>query len=719
MKKLVFTLLTVVLLMLLLPLSVAAADTGALEPESLYRNDAPQSVDTVEEKADWVAQQCRDAGMTEDWEVALWLHNWIIFNADYDYTFTHYDAAGILLEGTGVCAGYTEAYSLLLNEFGIENKYLSAWQMNHAWNLVKLNGQWCHVDCTWDDSTLLGGKRENSWTEHDNYFGLNDEQMRKDHTWEVDASLACTSRINNYANQVSCGPDATWSFDESTGTLTISGTGDILWYPWKDAITASGFRIRDVMQKVEIGSGITGIGWGAFEWVSLEEVTIPDTVTVIGAAAFRYCYSLSGVTIPNGVKTIGLAAFQSCQSMKSITIPSGVTFVGALAFANTGISTVTIPATLTHMDESAFDDCYKLSGVVVEPQHPDYSSDSRGMLYNKDRTTLILVPSDSNGTITVPAGVTQIRSGIFRYCNWLRRIDVDPANTNFCSDEAGVLYDKYKNTLIAAPNELRGEYAVPAGVETIADFAFYGCSYLTGITIPDSVKTIGEVAFSSTHNLRRVTLGKGLATIGERAFYFSDVSEIRLPEGLTTIGDFAFSECYELTSITIPGSVKNLGISAFYGSHNLRQVTFSRGTTHISDFAFVGCDKLSTLVIPESLKTLGIYVFYDCDALKDIYYYGTEQTFAQIDTGYANTQFLKATVHFEKTPTGDLDGDFILTTDDAVYLLLHVMFGEEDYPSAAGMQTDMDHNGKLNADDAVYLLLHIMFGATDYPLSAA
>ena len=65
--------------------------------------------------------------------------------------------------------------------------------------------------------------------------------------------------------------------------------------------------------------------------------------------------------------------------------------------------------------------------------------------------------------------------------------------------------------------------------------------------------------------------------------------------------------------------------------------------------------------------------------------------------------------------SGDMDGNGKLNTDDAVYLLLHIMFGQEDYPISAANK-DMDGNSKLNTDDAVYLLLHTMFGAEDYPL---
>ena len=157
-----------------------------------YPNNAPADVDTVEEKVDWIAGKCREAGMTEEWDIALWLHDWLIYNANYDYTYSIYRPEGVLLNGTGVCQSYAEAYELLLDEFGIENTLLSAFEMNHAWNLVKIDGEWCHVDCTWDDPNEGGGY------ENHNYFGMTDKMIGADHVWNKNSYVACTSKINYY-----------------------------------------------------------------------------------------------------------------------------------------------------------------------------------------------------------------------------------------------------------------------------------------------------------------------------------------------------------------------------------------------------------------------------------------------------------------------------------------------------------------------------------------
>ena len=156
-----------------------------------YPNNPPAEVDTVEEKVAWIADQCRAAGVTDPWEIALWLHNWLIYNANYDYTYSIYEADGVLMMGTGVCNSYMLAYSLLLDEFGIENMVLVSMEMDHGWNLVKLNGQWCHVDCTWDDPGEGG-------SENFTYFGMDDELMSRDHIWDKSDFPACTSKENYY-----------------------------------------------------------------------------------------------------------------------------------------------------------------------------------------------------------------------------------------------------------------------------------------------------------------------------------------------------------------------------------------------------------------------------------------------------------------------------------------------------------------------------------------
>ena len=145
----------------------------------------------VEDKVRAIVAQCRAEGVSGEYATAVWLHDWLTHNANYDYTYSRYTPDGVLLYGSGVCQSYMSAYALLLDEVGIENCNVTSIAMNHTWNLVKLNGMWCHVDVTWDDPGSGG-------MENHHYFGMSDAAIQLDHSWEPQDIPASTTSLYNY-----------------------------------------------------------------------------------------------------------------------------------------------------------------------------------------------------------------------------------------------------------------------------------------------------------------------------------------------------------------------------------------------------------------------------------------------------------------------------------------------------------------------------------------
>lgn len=156
-----------------------------------YQIVADEEPNTVEAKVREICKECREEGISGEYEAALWLHDWLIYHANYDYSYTWYDSEGVLLHGTGVCQSYTNAFHWLLNEMDIENKIVVSGEMNHAWNLVRIDGEWCHIDCTWDDPGVGG-------MENHTYFGMNDGLLARDHIWERGSYISSTSLQNYY-----------------------------------------------------------------------------------------------------------------------------------------------------------------------------------------------------------------------------------------------------------------------------------------------------------------------------------------------------------------------------------------------------------------------------------------------------------------------------------------------------------------------------------------
>ena len=322
------------------------------------------------------------------------------------------------------------------------------------------------------------------------------------------------------------GSNLTWTLD-SEGVLTISGSGDMHGY---DLPGAPWYGSRSRVKSAVIAEGVTSIGRYAFYGcTSLTSVTIPDSVTSIGSSAFEDCTSLTSVTIPDSVMSIGDDAFYNCSSLTSVTIPDSVTSIG----------------------DSPFASCTSLTGIWVAEGNSHYSSDASGVLFNKDKTTLVQCPG-AFAAYAIPDSVTSIGDGAFASCTSLTGIWVTEGNSHYSSDASGVLFSKDKTTLVQCPGAFAA-YAIPDSVTSIGEKAFYYCTSLTSVTIPDSVTSIGQHAFQGCKYLTSVTI----------------------PDSVTSISSCTFASCTSLTSVTIPNSVTSIGEYAFYDCTSLTDVYYA------------------------------------------------------------------------------------------------------------------------------------------------
>ena len=209
--------------------------------------------------------------------------------------------------------------------------------------------------------------------------------------------------------------------------------------------------------------------------------------------------------------------YDSRSRVKSAVIAEGVTSIGDSAFCNcTSLTSVTIPNSVTSIGDGAFASCTSLTGIRVTEGNSHYSSDASGVLFNKDKTTLVQCPG-AFAAYTIPDSVTSIGGSAFRGCSSLTSVTIPDSVTSFGSD------------------------------------AFQGCTSLTSVTIPDSVTSIGGWAF----------------------YYCTSLTSVTIPDGVTSIGGWAFYNCTSLTSVTIPDSVTSIGMSAFEDCTSLTDVYYA------------------------------------------------------------------------------------------------------------------------------------------------
>ena len=240
------------------------------------------------------------------------------------------------------------------------------------------------------------------------------------------------------------------------------------------------------------------------------DVVIPETITynevtykviTIGRDAFEY-YGLTSVSIPNSVTTISSSAFSHNFKLKSVIIGNSVTEIKNHAFYDCpSLTSITIPNSVTVISSNAFTSCPGLTSVTLS-----------NSLTEIDGYTFMNCTGLTS--ITLPESITRIGSHAFQGCTGLTSISI-PNSVRYLAQ--GAFKGCTGLTSVTLSNSLT----------TLNGYTFKGCTGLTSVTIPNSVTRIETETFLGCSGLTTVTLGKNVEVIADQAFY-SDNSKIEL-----------------------------------------------------------------------------------------------------------------------------------------------------------------------------------------------
>jgi len=392
------------------------------------------------------------------------------------------------------------------------------------------------------------------------------------------------------------------------------------------------FANCDVLKSIVIPASVTVIGDNAFAGCdAIKSIVIPASVVVIGDKVFEYCQNLTGVYCEGNCPTYGSDLFKECASVINVyklNVTTGwsstlsgqpvVSWQNDFSFVKEGnnytltgytgtdVSTHLPPKingiVVTKIGDAAFRSCQNLGSISIPPQitHIGVSA------FNSSSLIRVGIPED----------VVSIGAGAFYNCSQLKEIEVKESNSYFSSKD-GVLFNKFKENLIAYPAGKEGAYTLPDSVSMIQAFAFYGSQGLTDLSLGNHITSFGERAFSMCSSLTNVSIGFSIQQISANAFSAcSNLTTITIPKALT-IQSNAFDACTSLINITIP-KVGTIDKYAFKDCSALKEISIPNAFV-IRGFAFSGCSSLATVTNGSRLNDLEDFSFSNCSALTKIY----------------------------------------------------------------------------------------------------
>lgn len=454
-----------------------------------------------------------------------------------------------------------------------------------------------------------------------------------------------------------------------TGTITIDR--DLTFYAkWKQqfsytlsdgkatitkllfTVTTNGIEQTDLIIPSTIdGYTVIKIGDSAIKrFDSLENIELPNSITMIGNNAFEYCTNLVSIEFPQSLVSIGDNAFHNCNNMSEVVFSDNITNIGNYAFNFCPkLQNVELPKNLKTISDGVFSDCRSLESIIL----PDGLTNIKNAAFDGCKRLK---------SIFIPRNVNNIDVNAFNYCGNLD-ITVDNNNSYYC-DINGVLFNKEKSEIIKyAKDSIQNIYQIPSFVKTIGCRAFHGCDNITDIIIPNGLINISDEAFWQCRGLENINLPNSIEYIGSLAFadceninkivipnkitkissgLFMDcalLENVELPENITHIEGQAFERCENLKDIVLPNSLTEIGYTAFMDCYSLEEIIIPDKVVNIDGDAFNHCTGLKNVVIGKNVKYIGFCAFEGCGNIKNLKIYSDKVRFEGY--AFANCHYLK------------------------------------------------------------------------------
>lgn len=471
---------------------------------------------------------------------------------------------------------------------------------------------------------------------------------------------------------------------------------------------------------------------------SLENIDL-SMCTSVGSGAFSGCSKLQNVNISN-CTYLGDYAFNGCSSITEVDL-SACKSLGNNAFWGSGISKVSLPATLKSMGYQCFDNVkeYTFNGTQPAVLYEQLSSESNnnhpafsGASYIirvpessvdaykaadiwKNYTDKIFSISDqldydvtttamdSQSGLEQTIGATNMKKVVsLKATGTINGYDIFMIRTKMTNLQNLDLTDA---DIVANGFAYYNSYSTEDNV--VGSYSFYKLDNLVTLKLPKNAISIGNYAVAYCSSLESVDFPKSLKNIKDESFYGCvKLDNVILPDGLESIGSYSFAVCRNLKTIQFPPSLKYIGGSAFYCCSSLEKISLP-GLDRIDENAFNGCYSLKEVRIPSTLQNVGDKAFSGCSNLADIYTYTVEPISIGQNTfdekAYKSARLWMPTQsyanYYYQTQWGQFDNDNYRWFDEPYkYMYINKDYTLSDANSASGDKGRFDGNPDIDVN---------------------
>ena len=370
------------------------------------------------------------------------------------------------------------------------------------------------------------------------------------------------------------------------------------------------YNIDNVI-KLEIPHGITyltNMGYRDQNKKTLTHVRIPNTITGNSwNGGFRSTSSLTSVEFEEGYShTIFGSMFYGCP-VNNFVIPEGVTVIEGESMCQMGLTTITIPDSVTVIGSRAFAGNTELKEVIISPTSNLKTIEGRAFSGLHALTEPFYFPSS----------LEYLGSWAFSSSYYISEF-LNLENTKITAIYEGTFYEGYKFTSITIPStvtridskafnkcvELQTVTINGNALTTIGNNAFDSCTKLSSINVPDSIKSYGNGCFKGCSSLTEINLPNGLETIDSFAFVGTGLTSVVVPNSVTYFGTDVFNGCSKLVSATLPDHFTSIPLYTFYKCKSLESFYMSDNVTYIGQYAFYNCEKLGPVYLSKNIETI-------------------------------------------------------------------------------------------------------------------